>query len=706
MMASATLKVFALDNQRGGYPAELSQDGKPKVAGLLPTAAFSSGKWRVAVDPNNPPPAGDIVAIVVATEGKDRPNIDWPELTGALFDLLFPVGPLRDAYLKFARDTELFLDIDPPELARVPWELAQSSKPSRFLPLNYSLSRLHSAVPGDPASDWPFRILILVGCTEEEEKEDLLGVASEVAQIRRGFLPYGRSVDVHICKRPTWDQLKSLIEGDDRRDRWEPHVLHFVGHTALSGDGTVGLRIESARPGGAMWVWSEKALQVQLPLLNWVPQFVFLNACRTGDDPLGAWSMQRSFIDAGTQCVVTMQADVNGTLAGLFASKLYEKVAAGSSIQKAMRDARTAIYAKQQGGDLIDWALPSLSAASTKVDLFKPRPAPNDPEYATCEEFSDARVFANCDDARRLLTHWICPARLTPPNPKQANVVMLTGKSKSGKSHLLKWAMESWLIGNARVRYIELHDGTARGFLSVLRQIRDGDGKNGTRLLQRRLPTSAFKRFNWTLKNLLTNGRPGEWIEAAHPAAEIADDFSLELLPAMGEERLEPAICGEFFDALKKAAEDKPLVLVFDKFTDANSRLVSPDDFAQIVTHLFKSIALEKDGLVKLVFCANAVERETYKLTELPQPLVYYDVPADFHIEELVQYAVDMVRFDPKAFDEATVADNQALLKAVADALLRLPSGNPETAPQGIARLSKLTEAFPPDWISAIERMQ
>jgi hypothetical protein len=358
-------------------------------------------------------------------------------------------------------------------------------------------------------------------------------------------------------------------------------------------------------------------------------------------------------------------------------------------VQAAAREARMSIYGLQQDGDLVDWALPSLSAASPSLALFTPRAPPADPDFDQCEEFESARMFANCDEGRRLLTTWLCPTRPVAAHARPAHVVLLTGSSRSGKSHLLKWAMESWILGGARVRYIELHDGTALGFVSILRLIRDGTGQNGKGLLQRRLPTAPFRRFTWTLVNRLKTGRPGEWNEAHHPGDEVADDFTLTLLPANGEKRLEPEICAEFHAALQQVAEERPLVLVFDKFTSGNSRLVSPDDFELIVNHLFKPIAQDKSSRVKLVFCANALEREIYKLSDLPQT-VNCSVPANITDDLLADYAVEMMRFD-ETYPAVTASTLRAKLKVLAEAVFGLPTlDDPLQQPQGMAKLGKL----------------
>ena len=336
------------------------------------------------------------------------------------------------------------------------------------------------------------------------------------------------------------------------------------------------MAIDRSDTDNANWVLSTGDVQQLLGDLDWAPQLVFLNACRTGSDHAGTWSFQRSFVDGGAQCVITMQADVLGSLAGEYAGELYSRVAGGEPVQEAARIARNVVHDKMQPSELIDWALPAISTSSTLTKLFTPRDLPNDVDFNTCEEFRQARVFADCENARRLLTHWICPVGVAASTPPR-NVLLLTGEALCGKSHILKWTMESWVLAGARVRYIELHDTRKKDFLAILREVRDGDGAGSKRFLQRPLPPEHFKRFNWTLNNLLKSGQPGAWVDGDHPEAEVRDNG--DPISARGEERLEPIVCNEFLNALKSLTAQTYLILVFDKFTCDGERLVRPEDF-------------------------------------------------------------------------------------------------------------------------------
>ena len=702
-MASVTLKISAFDQGSAGYPVELIEDGATRHKGVLPAADFVSGAWRVNIrngvqpapaDPAAPP--RDIVSTVIGTDGAKRAAADWTGLPQKLFELLFPVGPLRNAFNTFGDDTRLFLDIEPEELQRVPWELARwDGPPLRLLSISYSLSRLHAAQHPAGNTDWPFRVLILVGCKKTEEEK--LGVAAEIQAIRRAFVPFGRSIDVREVYTPSPEKLSTLIKGEDdlqkdsTEERWEPHVLHFVGHTAPSLTGAPALKFDRTEiKDGVSWTWSSEDIQLQLPKLKWTPQFVFLNACRTGAEEVHSWGMQRSFISAGAQCVLTMQADVLGSLVGKFAGKLYEQIAMGKSVQEATYEARDLVHKSPENAGRIDWALPSLTGNATEIRLFAAREPPDDAEFKNCAEFGEARLFANSEDARRLLTHWLCPIRLPAAPPRPRNVVLLTGESLCGKSHLLKWAMESWVMSGARVCYIELDNKKKKGYLDILRQIRRGDMPDSDQLLRRGLPQAHFERYLWTVGNLRKNGLAGDWEEADKTALQISDLADDGPIQAKSEDRFERVLCAEFLAALKEVAKDKPLVLVFDKFTGPDAlRLVSPEDFAYLVTDLFGPIAKDAASRIKLVFSANSNERGAYRLNEIANFLTI-TVPDKVETEDLVRYAVEMLRFQDEDKIKVTAAN---LLSYDYDE-------------KGMARLAIIRRAMPPHLLAKVKRMR
>ena len=84
-------------------------------------------------------------------------------------------------------------------------------------------------------------------------------MGDEVKAIERNFHPLGRTVDVHCM--------------------YHPQVFHFAGHGGRPpGEDKYGLRIESEN---GVWFWTSDAIDSELLEAQWIPHFVFLNACRS-----------------------------------------------------------------------------------------------------------------------------------------------------------------------------------------------------------------------------------------------------------------------------------------------------------------------------------------------------------------------------------------------------------------------------------------
>lgn len=667
----------------------LAADDSELARDTLTKATLSDGKWKVHLDAANPPPQGDIVQRVSNAKPQLRDHADYTEIAQTLYDWLFPAGPVRQAWDKLNNGNpkpKLYVDAGIESMARLPWELARARLPDHRPALINGLHRLCQPLARPAASSaWPFRILIAVGCKEEEEAKDKLDIAEEVKAIERCFLKLGRSVDVDCLRRPTKNALISRIE------TYHPHVLHFAGHGAKApGANKFGLRFES---GEEPWPWYSSDIDSEVPAMGWVPQFVFLNACRSAIELQGHWSLQRSFLAAGAKAVLGMQADTRGDLSGAFAAALYARLAEGGTLEDALAKARAAVTREPRlvpSLDHIDWALPSLMVTGRDTVLFTPRPWPAEPSFEQCREFEAARHFADCKDGRRALTHWIYPTI----EAMKPNVLLLQGAPGCGKSHLLKWCMESWAIGGARVRYIELRDSKPKDFLSVLRQIRDGEavaGNDDTLYLHSELDPLKFRRFTWELNNLNQTGLAGDWDAAAVPAGKVADDNLA--LAAKGEKAPHPIVGASFVAALREvAAADRPLVLVLDDFPG----LLSPGECELLVRHVFRPIAEAPDSLVKVVFGVTSAQVVEYKLSLLPAlKTAKHTVTDQFSDAQLIQLASELVWFQ----EESDVQD-------VATWVLSRPRPANLTGLGLLSKVHQTIRAASPDLLDAVMRMR
>jgi hypothetical protein len=201
------------------------------------------------------------------------------------------------------------------------------------------------------------------------------------------------------------------------------------------------------------------------------------------------------------------------------------------------------------------------------------------------------------------------------------------------------------------------------------------------------------------LNNLLDRGQRGEWRDDEHPEGAIEDGFKPPT--ANGEKRLEPDVCGAFFEALKRAvsvAVPRPLVLVFDKLGGpAGERLLDPREFEQLIRHLFRPIAQDPGSMIKLVFSVNTAEHADYKLSLLPPAQAStYDLAHEYTEQELIEFATEMLWFN-----------EEDKVRKVAEALFGYVDEDAD-APKGLARLSLVLEPLRlrRNLISRIERMR
>jgi len=667
VMPKISITIRPLDPAGSGYPIELEAEGQPPTEGLVPAASLDALPWTRAA----------IMERLLDAHPGQSPDFD--AIGQTLYGWLFAgqVGQTWDA-LCLGGDTPcLQLQVLVPELAGLPWELLCSPTVLRPAFLG-GLVRLHTAKPRAPTkcSLWPLRILVVVGCEAGDEAQ--LGADKEIDTIERQFLPMGRSVDIHILERPS----RAVLQGWLRQHH--PHVLHFVGHGAQNPEtgqsALVISRVDEQTAQPATWFWDTGAIPTDLAGVAWLPRFVFLNSCRSGQEREHSASVQRAFLDHGVPAVLAMQADVRGDLAGHFATRLYQRWAEDQDLVGAVRFARQMLVdEKLTYYSVRDWALPALwlnaELASASVPLYQPIQPPAEQAFERCQEFEDARFFADLRDFRRAVTTWFYP--VLPPAPDtRRNILLVVGEPRSGKSHLVKWCLESCALSRARIRYIPVQDEQPKDFLKLLRQIRDGEPmseaeKPRLELLHQGLDARAFRRFNWELANLLTNGEKGEWKDSEHPGDKLIPDPGTPL-QAQGEKLLENIFTG-FADALRQAAAERPVLLVFDQF-GGPVRMLPKAEFEQMLRLLFRPIALGQVPGVKVVFVVTPGDHSHYQFELLPKDrLVSLTLPSEFTSEQLRRFVLEMFWYQ-----------DEARARNLADALLAFPSNDE----RGLGRLS------------------
>ncbi len=278
-MGSVTIRIEPQQEPgKTDFDVHLIEEDGNQTSGLLTRAGLTTGRWTANLDAASPPPASDIITLVADAAQNGRNDPRYGEIAETLQGWLLPVGPVRQRWLAL-NNPRIYVDARLDALERLPWELARAELPPVLRPalINglYRLSQIARGAAGAPpdirGSAWPFRILIVIGCTKEEESG--LHVGDEVKAIERNFHPLGRTVDVHCMYRPTKTEMLEWIT------TYHPQVFHFAGHGGRPpGEDKYGLRIESEN---GVWFWTSDAIDSELLEAQWIPHFVFLNACRS-----------------------------------------------------------------------------------------------------------------------------------------------------------------------------------------------------------------------------------------------------------------------------------------------------------------------------------------------------------------------------------------------------------------------------------------
>lgn len=525
----------------------------------------------------------------------------------------------------------VLLDIEPEELKVLPWELLLDG-PERLFQRTAgdSIVRVHDYGPTEATEiepiNWPMRLLVVIGVDDSAIKAD-----DEVQKIEDGLRTVDRLVDVEILKYPTIDQLEKECK------KFRPHVFHYVGHGGLTRAQDPCILLQ--RAGGGNDFWTAAQIENSLQTWKWIPRFAFINACRTAgskaataEDETVVWGINDAFHVLSVPAVLTMQADIRGNLAGEFAGVIYEKLAAGEPIDRAVAAARVKLRnaTVAQDKDLKrDWATPTLTISIPPESVLPLKPkASTEREEAirACEKFQEVSLLANCRVDRRKFIHGFYPL----PQGKPKNLMIVRGPARSGKTWITLWCLAACAMQNHDVRYVEVTGNDSPKWLDVLTRIQDGNPSKvvGGRyqIIYKPLPKEAFYEFNHELRFRIKNETPPEWDQK--PVEYEKPDLSdLDNLP----ENMGKDIIKSFQNALIKAARPhRDLIIVLDRFTYSPSGLSEPH-MNFLIKHLFEDAAVSglksKDGTqnVKFVLVMSNDELEiTYKKKELNKLAPYW----------------------------------------------------------------------------------
>jgi YVTN family beta-propeller protein len=306
------------------------------------------------------------VAVRRAVSSEERPV---QELGRALFDAVMTgsAGGLFVASQQTAarngRPLRIVLQVEPPELARLPWEFLFDSDQDDYLGLAVPVIRSPAVLqPVRPLSlTLPLRILCMAARPGDQYR---LAVEEEQLRLQEALaVPEANGLMEIEWAGQTWRDLRNAV----KRGPW--HIFHFIGHGGFSADGGQGsLAIVADESGGTYSLGGEDLAM----LLRNHPslRLVVLNACDTGRadnlDPFS--SLAATLIRRGIPAVVAMQFQISDAAAIEFSRTFYEMIARRLPVDSAVTDARQAIRLALPG--TLEWGTPVLYLRSTDGHLF------------------------------------------------------------------------------------------------------------------------------------------------------------------------------------------------------------------------------------------------------------------------------------------------------------------------------------------------
>jgi hypothetical protein len=315
------------------------------------------------------------------------PGLTPREIGEKLYSALFrgEVGNLFERSLAQTRaegcGLRLQLILNPQDTAvrslqSLPWELLfrkESGRNGKFLSLSAWTPIVRSLIvqqPGrDPKLPGRFRVLAAQALPREATVLRLSQELKEMAAAKSHD-----HLEVVSCRARLTELRETLDEGGPF------HVLHYLGHAESSKDEGV-LLFE--RPDGSAERVNATNLAEKLRDFTKL-RLLVLNACRTArstasseGNPFG--SVAAALVSAGFPVVLAMQEVISDRAAITLSRTLYRKLALRQPIEKALAEARHAMY--DLDPQRFEWAVPSLFVRISPPSLEKGElPEPESPQ--------------------------------------------------------------------------------------------------------------------------------------------------------------------------------------------------------------------------------------------------------------------------------------------------------------------------------------
>lgn len=269
----------------------------------------------------------------------------------------------RNEAQRAGKHVRVVLQIEPPELAGLPWEFLYNAEHDEYLAKACLLVRNPMVpTPEQPLRvESPIRILAMSAAPSNLPKID---VEDERARLEEALAEATASghAELHWVPGETKHSLLDTL----RRGPW--HVFHFIGHgdfDEAAGQGTLALTGPDGRADAVT------ASQLSSAFGNHpAMRMVVLNACRSARSSTeDAFSgLAAALVRRSMPAVVAMQYEISDPAALEFSRALYGAIADGEPVDFAVRFAREAVSWAQNG--TLEWGTPVLFLRAPDGRIF------------------------------------------------------------------------------------------------------------------------------------------------------------------------------------------------------------------------------------------------------------------------------------------------------------------------------------------------
>lgn len=483
-------------------------------------------------------------------------NADLPRIGAQLYALVGQ-NTIHDELDPAGGARRILLQIEPPELVSLPWELLTRDGVQLMNLPQRPICRSSGRAASLPPPDWPLRVLIVDGGEEilldgnGQPTPGVVEASQEIAQVIQAINDHDANADIDllVLTRPTRGQILQAFEDPLDAERPEPHqgfrphILHFIGHGNVAA-GQAFLQLWDAQ-GQTAVDWLAADIRTDF-MATHRPRLVILNACKSGAAAGdGLWSLTDAFLKAGIPAVIGMRANVSGEHARIFSGSLYRALVQGKALDEAMVLARRQVWTalQQNSFQRLEWAAPTLEVRGDPAAVIVVGGAIDSLVRDQVRGNSKlSRVRGLVDRRPERAGAW---RRVAEDRRK---VVVVRGRSGVGKTSFAHLLMERCALCSHQVRYVDLAGNSRMDFLTVLRRICDGaDPAADDLALTGPLPAAAFQPFKDAVQAVL--------------GAPLSPDSNWSAVQQAVDRR---RIVESFQSGLAQSIAAPPLVLVLD----------------------------------------------------------------------------------------------------------------------------------------------